>query len=94
MIIGPPLYLDRPLYQLQHEAVRWFDHWIKGVNTGIMDEPPILYYRMVDYATRSGDWRYADRWPLPDVEKKTLFLHSNGTLSTDFPSHKEASPDL
>ena len=24
MIIGPPVYLDRPLYQLQHEAIRWY----------------------------------------------------------------------
>ena len=34
MIIGPPVYLDRPLYQLQHEAIRWFDHWVKGIRHG------------------------------------------------------------
>jgi len=70
---------------------RWFDYWLKGIDTGIMDEPPILYFRMVDYPTRSGDWQYADRWPLPDVEKEVYYLHSNGTLSTHFPNHKENS---
>jgi predicted acyl esterase len=70
---------------------RWFDYWLKGIDTGIMDEPPILYFRMVDYPTRSGDWQYADKWPLPDVEKEVYYLHSNGTLSTHFPNHKENS---
>ena len=37
MIIGPPAYLDRPLYQLQYESLRWFDCWLKGMNTGIKD---------------------------------------------------------
>ena len=46
MIIGPPIYLDRPLYQLQHEAVRWFDHWVRGSDTGIMNEPPVRVFVM------------------------------------------------
>jgi len=70
---------------------RWFDYWLKGVDTGIMDEPPVLYFRMVDYPTRSGDWQYADQWPLPDVKKEIYFLHSDGDLSTHHPNHKEAS---
>jgi hypothetical protein len=80
---GSPLPYD-PLY-------RWFDYWLKGIDTGIMNEPPILYYRMIDYATLTGDWLYANQWPLPDVEEKTLFLHTDGTLSANFPEGKEAS---
>ena len=45
MVIGPPVYLDRPLYQYQYESLRWFDYWLKGIDTKIMDEPPI---RLVD----------------------------------------------
>jgi putative CocE/NonD family hydrolase len=80
---GSPLPYD-PLY-------RWFDYWLKGIDTGIMDEPPILYYRMIDYPTRTGDWQYADRWPLPDAKKEPYYLHSNRTLSTNSPKHNEAS---
>ena len=80
---GSPVPYD-PLY-------RFFDYWLKGIDNGIMDEPPVLYYRMIDYPTLTGDWLYADQWPLPDVKEKTLFLHSDGTLSADFPRHKEAS---
>lgn len=28
------------------EAQRWFDYWLKGIDNGIMDEPPIHYYLM------------------------------------------------
>ena len=26
MVVGPPLYLDRPVFQFQYESLRWFDH--------------------------------------------------------------------
>jgi putative CocE/NonD family hydrolase len=71
----------------------WFDYWLKGIDNGIMDEPPVVYYRMEDTSTApgTGEWRYADQWPLPDVKKKPYYLHSNGALSPDFPNRKEPS---
>ncbi len=41
MLVGPRIYLDRPQYQYDYESLRWFDYWLKGVDTGIMDEPPV-----------------------------------------------------
>jgi putative CocE/NonD family hydrolase len=76
MIIGPPIYLDRPLYQLQHEAVRWFDHWLKGMESGIMDEPPIRIFIM-----GTDEWKNATEWPLPETKWTPFFLHENGLLS-------------
>ena len=76
MVIGPPVYLDRPLYQLQHEAVRWFDHWIKGVNTGIMDEPPIRAFIM-----GANEWKEGKEWPFPETKFTPFYLHENGLLS-------------
>jgi putative CocE/NonD family hydrolase len=76
MIIGPPVYLDRPVYQLQHEAVRWFDYWIKGTDTAIMDEPPIRLFIM-----GTGEWKHANDWPLPETRWTPFFLHENGLLS-------------
>jgi hypothetical protein len=29
-VIGPPMYLDRPFFQFQFEALRWFDHGSKA----------------------------------------------------------------
>jgi len=28
------------------QEIRWFDHWLKGADNGIMDEPPVTYYMM------------------------------------------------
>lgn len=76
MIIGPPIYLDRPLYQLQHEAVRWFDHWIKGRDTGIMDEPAVRLFIM-----GTNEWKEASDWPLPETKWTPFYLHEDGLLS-------------
>ena len=34
----------KPGMEWRHEAVRWFDHWLKGEDTGIMDEPRFAVY--------------------------------------------------
>lgn len=75
MIIGPPLYAERPLYQLQYESLRWFDHWLKGMDTKIMEEPPIRYFLM---GTR--EWRAAEEWPLPETKWTPFYLHENSLL--------------
>jgi predicted acyl esterase len=76
MVIGPPLYLDRPLYQYQYESLRWFDHWLKGINNGIMEEPPVRLFVM-----GTDEWKAANDWPLPETRWTPFYLHSNGLLS-------------
>ena len=76
MIIGPPIYLDRPLGQLQHEAVRWFDHWMKGVETGIMDEPPVRAFIM-----NTNEWKEGSDWPFPETKFTPFYLHEDQLLS-------------
>jgi predicted acyl esterase len=76
LTIGPPFYLDRPLYQYQYESLRWFDYWLKGVDTGIMDEPPIKLF-----VQNTGEWKEAYEWPLPETKWTEFYLHNNGLLS-------------
>jgi predicted acyl esterase len=76
MVIGPPIYLDRPFYQYQDEALRWFDHWLKGVDTGVMDEAPIRCF-----IPPSGEWKSLPDWPPPDARWTTFYLHKDGILS-------------
>ena len=38
--------------------LRWFDHWLRGIDTGLMDEPPVLIYVMGDNV-----WRHEEEWP-------------------------------
>jgi len=75
LLIGPDLYLDRPVYQLQPQAVRWFDHWIKGEDNGVMDEPPIKLFVM-----NENDWKTAEEWPLPETTFTKFYLHDGGVM--------------
>jgi len=76
MTIGPPIYLDRPLYQYAYESLRWFDYWLKGIDTDITKGPPIRLF-----VTGTGEWKTATEWPLPETNWTPFYLHANGLLS-------------
>lgn len=76
MVIGPPMYLDRPLYQPQYESLRWFDYWLKGIDTGIMKEPPVRLFIM-----GTNKWKEAEDWPLPETKWTPFYLHEDKLLS-------------
>jgi predicted acyl esterase len=76
LIMGPPIYLDRPVYQYQYESLRWFDQWLKGRETGIMDEPPVRVFVM-----GAEDWKSAETWPIPGTKWTPFYLHCNHLLS-------------
>lgn len=75
MLIGPQAYLDRPVYQLQYESLRWFDYWLKGIDTQIMDEPPVRLFVM-----GTGAWRVSSEWPLPETKWTPFYLHDRALL--------------
>lgn len=76
LVIGPPAYLDRPLYQYQFEALRWFDYWLKGIENGIMAEPPVRLFVM-----GTGQWKESTDWPLPETKWTPFYLHTGQLLS-------------
>ena len=76
MLIGPPIYLDRPLYQMQHEAVRWYDYWVKDIDTHVKDEPPVRVF-----VTGTGEWKESTNWPLPQTKWTPFYLHEKGRLN-------------
>jgi uncharacterized protein len=66
--------LSWPWESLHVEALAWFDHWLKGRDTGILEGPPIRY-RLPGVE----EWRTAERWPPPAVHRE-LALRADGTL--------------
>jgi putative CocE/NonD family hydrolase len=56
----------------RQDQLRFFDYWLKGVQNGVMDEPP------VKLAIRKGndkyDWRLENEWPLARTQWKKLYL--------------------
>jgi predicted acyl esterase len=72
--------------------MRWFDYWLKGVDNGILDEPPVRYYVMgdtMDPDAPGNEWRTAPGWP-PASRPTPYYLGSGGTLSTNFPRVAES----
>ena len=54
------------------ELHRWFDHWLYGIDNGIMDEP------RVDIETAKDTWTtYAD-WPVPGSAPTDVYLRGTG----------------
>lgn len=56
---------------------RWFDYWLKGIDTGIMNEPPVR--RFVMGANR---WREERTWPPSDTDYLNYYFHSRGAANT------------
>ena len=81
------------------EVHRWFDYWLKGIDNGIMDEPPVHYYVMGP--KDSSVWRAAGQWPLPSQQAQRFYLAegrtgsvpstNDGSLGPEPPSEQEAS---
>lgn len=79
-------------------ALRWFDHWLKGVNTGLLDEAPVKIFVMgggdggknsEGRMSHGGRWRDEREWPLARARYKNYYLHGDGDLSTDPPGEEE-----
>jgi len=63
----------------------WFDYWLKGEPTGILDEPAVFYSPRAWIEDREAytptDWCYAERWPPPEARPRRLYLRGDGSLS-------------
>jgi putative CocE/NonD family hydrolase len=67
----------------------WFDYWLKGKRTAIMEEPAVYYSPRAWVAERekyvADDWRHAERWPLPGAMPRRYYLTGAGGLSLEGP---------
>ncbi|RME44131.1 MAG: CocE/NonD family hydrolase [Deltaproteobacteria bacterium] len=65
----------------------WFDFWLKGIDSGITEEPAVYYYTMGDTddpRAPGNEWRSADHWPVESVSTP-YYLGSEGSLSPTLP---------
>lgn len=59
--------------------LRWYDRWLREIDNGVEDEPPVRVFVM---GTGAGHWRTAADWPLPETEYQSWYLHSDGRANT------------
>lgn len=57
--------------------LRWFDHFLKGIENGIMDEPALRIFVMGDNC-----WRDEHEWPLARTRYIPYYLHSGGAANS------------
>jgi predicted acyl esterase len=76
-----------PTIGFLQECVRWFDHWLKGIENGVMDEPVLRVWMQESvephpsYEERSGRWVAEPSWPSPHVETQRWDLPPEGERS-------------
>jgi len=76
----------QPGIEWRHEAVRWFDQWLKGKDTGVLDDPALAVYvrewhppgPYLEFAP--GKWRSEVEWPLARGQDRQLYPSANHSL--------------
>ncbi len=69
----------------RHTLHRWMDHWLFGVDNGIMDEPTATVQR------HDGSYDRYDAWPAPGATQANL--HLSASNATD-PGSLGTTPDV
>ena len=77
LLFTGPAHLERPFHQYHDEILRWYDYWLKGIDTGILDEPRVRYWLM-----GANEWRTGEDWPLPQTQWVEYYLSDWQKLTT------------
>ncbi|GAA3309810.1 CocE/NonD family hydrolase [Arthrobacter ramosus] len=79
-----------PTIGFLQETLRWWDYWLKGIETDVMAEPSLRAYHQdsvrpaTHYPERAGTWVGLDGWPSADVGQRRFNLASDlRSLATD-----------
>jgi putative CocE/NonD family hydrolase len=63
--------------ELHASQLRWFDHFLKGSQNGVLEEAPIRLFVMGE-----NRWRDEHEWPLARTQYTKVYLHSKGTANS------------
>jgi uncharacterized protein len=89
-LIGPWLHkyphfaVPGPAIGFLQECLRWWDHWLKGMDTGVMQDPAFRVYIQdavpprASYPSRPGRWVQETVWPSPNIRRRARFLNTDG----------------
>ena len=68
---------DNARIELHHYLLRWFDHWLRDIDSGITTDPPVYIFVMGE-----NRWREEHEWPLARTNYTAFYLHSQGSANT------------
>jgi len=78
LLLAGPAHLDRPVKAFHNEMLRWYDQWLKGIDTGILNDPPVRFWVM-----GANEWRSASDWPPPETQWIKFYLKGWERLTTE-----------
>lgn len=67
------------------EYLRFFDHYLKGVDTGL-DNQKLLFY----FTVGEGRWKVTDKWPIAGTATTTWYFNENNSLTANKPTANAA----
>jgi uncharacterized protein len=79
--------IELPYRFMNEESLRWYDHWLKGIDTGIMDEPQFKINIL------GAGYRYEKEWPLARTQWRKLYLRNFGRLRWEADTEENIPPD-
>lgn len=88
----PHFAVPGPAIGFLQEALRWWDHWLKGIDSGVMDEPAMTIYLQdavapkASYAERPGTWLRDAAWPSRHVRHQVFPLQQDGRSTSKLQS--------
>jgi uncharacterized protein len=73
----PPMQ-SRPWVEEHDTMFRWYEYWLKGIDNGIMDEPPVRVH-----VEGAKQWVTGSHWPVVPVQHRPLYLRTRGRLTSE-----------
>ncbi len=80
----PHFAVPEPRIGFLQEALRWWDQWLKGIDTGVMDDPLYRAYMLESvrpktfYEHRDGRWISEETWPSQNINTVKMYLNEGG----------------
>ncbi len=76
--VGDMDFGEAAVVDFNAEHLRWYEHWLNGTDTGVLDEPRVRYFLM-----GANEWRTADTWPPAGTQEQRWYLHSDKSGSAN-----------
>jgi len=70
---APAMSGDNAVFDMKPVFLRWFDHWLKGIDNGVSVDAPIQIFVMGD-----NSWRDEKEWPLARTQYTNYYIQSGG----------------
>lgn len=87
----PEVAVPEPAIGFLQECLRWWDYWLKGIDTGIMGEPMLRVWMQNSvppksyYPERPGRWIGESAWPSPHIADRFIWPGEENRLRREQP---------